>query len=240
MSGHSKWHNIREKKSKVDNMRGKVFTRVSKEIHMAVKEGGADPDNNFRLKVAIQRAKEVNMPADSIKRTMDKASGAGSADYEELLYEGYGPCGVALVIEIATDNRNRSAAEVRNVLSKNGCSLGESGCVAWMFKKKGLFLVPREAGEEETLMDLVLNAGAEDMETSEDGYEITCETSSFTAVKEALDTAKIACESAEISWIPENMVEITEEEAAKVMKLIDALDDLDDVQNVYSNFEIKG
>ncbi len=239
MSGHSKWHNIRDKKSRVDNARGKVFTKVSKEIHMAVKEGGTDPDTNFRLKVAIGRAKEVNMPADNIKRTIEKASGAGSADYEELLYEGYGPSGVALIIEIATDNRNRTAAEVRNIFSKNGCSLGESGCVAWMFKKKALFIIPAEQANEEALMDIVLVAGADELDLYEDMFEVTCEPSSFSAVKEALDAAGIKTESAEISWIPENTVEITEEDAAKVMKLTDALEDLDDVEEVYSNYEIK-
>ena len=237
MSGHSKWHNIRDKKSKVDSARGQIFTRVSKEMHMAVKEGGGDPDTNFRLKIAIQRAKDVNMPADNIKRTIEKASGAGSADYEELLYEGYGPCGVALVIEVATDNRNRTAAEVRNVFGKSGCSLGESGCVSWMFKKKGLFLIPK-GPDEDTLMDLVLTAGADDMESDEEGIEVTCETSSFTEVKEAIDGTKIKCESAEITWIPENTVTISEEDSAKVIKLIDALDALDDVQNVFANFEV--
>lgn len=237
MSGHSKWHNIRDKKSKVDSARGQVFTRASKEIHMAVKEGGGDPDNNFRLKIAIQRAKDVNMPADNIKRTIEKASGAGSADYEELLYEGYGPCGVALVIEVATDNRNRTAAEVRNVFVKSGCSLGESGCVSWMFKKKGLFLMPKGT-DEEALMELALSAGAEDMESDDEGIEITCELSSFSAVKDAIDNAGVKYDSAEITWIPENMVSISEEDSAKVIKLIDALDALDDVQDVFSNFEV--
>lgn len=239
MSGHSKWHNIRDKKSKVDNKRGQIFTKVSKEIHMAAKEGGGDPDTNFRLKIAIQRAKDVNMPADNIKRTVEKALGAGSADYEEFVYEGYGPCGVALIMEIATDNRNRTAAEVRNIFSKGGGSLGESGCVSWMFKKQGLFLIEKSAADEETLMNLVLEAGADDMAATEDGYEITTELSAYTAVKNALDEANIPCLSAEITWIPQNVAEISEGDSAKVLKVIDQLEDLDDVQNVYSNYEIK-
>ncbi len=239
MSGHSKWHNIKEKKSKTDSARGQVFTRVSKEIHMAVKEGGGDPATNFRLKIAIQRAKEVNMPADNIKRTIQKASGADATNYEQLIYEGYGPSGVALMIEIATDNRNRTAAAVRNALSKHGGSLGENGCVSYMFSKKGVILVPAEGNSEDSLMEIVLDAGGENIEETPDGFEITCSPGDFAPVKTALDDAKIECESAEIAWVPENYVEINEETGAKVSRLIDALDELDDVQNVYSNYEIK-
>lgn len=239
MSGHSKWHNIKEKKSKTDSARGQVFTRVSKEIHMAVKEGGADPASNFRLKIAIQRAKEVNMPADNIKRTIQKASGADATNYEQLIYEGYGPSGVAIMIEIATDNRNRSAAAVRNALSKHGGALGESGCVSYMFAKKGVLMVSAEGNTEDSLMEVVLDAGGENIEESSEGFEITCAPSDFVAVKTALDEAKIECESAEIAWVPDNYVEVNEETAAKIEKLIDALDSLDDVQNVYSNYEEK-
>ena len=239
MSGHSKWHNIKEKKSKTDSARGQVFTRVSKEIHMAVKEGGGNPDTNFRLKVAIQKAKEVNMPADNIKRTIEKASGAGAADYEQLMYEGYGPSGVAIMIEIATDNRNRSAAAVRSTLTKHGGSLGENGCVSYIFQKKGIIFVPAEGNTEDSLMELLLDAGCENIESSEDGFEITCAPSDFAAVKNALDDAKIECESAEVTWIPENYIEASEEVGAKVTKLIDALDAIDDVQNIYTNYDMK-
>lgn len=239
MSGHSKWHNIKEKKSRVDNARGKVFTKISKEIHMSVKEGGPDPDNNFRLKVAIGRAKEVNMPADSIKRTIEKAAGAGSANYEELLYEGYGPCGVALIMEIATDNRNRTAAEVRNIFSRSGCTLGENGCVSWMFNKKALFQIPESQIDEDKLMDIVINAGADDMELDEGYYNVVGEPSSYRAINEALEAASVKPESSEITWIPQNTVEITEAESEKVLRLINALEDFDDVDAVYSNYEVK-
>ncbi len=239
MSGHSKWHNIREKKSKTDSARGQIFTRVSKEIHMAVKEGGSNPDTNFRLKVAIQKAKEVNMPSDNIKRTIEKASGAGAAEYEELLYEGYGPSGVALMIEIATDNRNRSAASVRSALSKHGGTLGESGCVSYMFSKKGVFFILSENASEDKLMEIALEAGAENIENEDEGFEITSAPSDFASVKDALDSAGIQCESAEIAWVPETYIEVSEEIGLKIAKLIDALDSIDDVQNVYSNYEVK-
>ncbi|MDQ7822490.1 MAG: YebC/PmpR family DNA-binding transcriptional regulator [Candidatus Eremiobacteraeota bacterium] len=238
MSGHSKWHNIKIKKGKMDSLRGKLFTKVSKEIHMAVREGGPDPDNNFRLKVAIGRARDVNMPADSIKRTIEKASGSGSTDYEEFIYEGYGPAGVALIMEIATDNRNRSAAEVRRIFTKNGGSLGETGCVAWMFLKKGLIVISGGAVDEDTLMTVALEAGAEDLQNTDDGFEIVTELAALSAVRAALDDKKIAYESAEITWIPQNTVQVKEDDAANVLRLMEELEELDDVQQVYANFDI--
>lgn len=238
MSGHSKWHNIREKKGRMDSLKGKLFTKVSREILMAAKEGGSDPENNFRLKVAIQKAKEVNMPGDNIKRTIEKASGAGSESFEEIIYEGYGPAGVAFMLEVTTDNRNRTAAEVRRIFTKHGGSLGETGCVSWMFQKKGLILVGDKNYSEDEMMSIALDVGAEDMTHTEDGYEIVSDPSSFTEVRHALDDKKIPYESAEITWIPGNSVKLGADDGAKTLRLIEELEELDDVQEVYANFDI--
>lgn len=238
MSGHSKWHNIRVKKTKMDSLKGKLFTKLSKEILMAVKEGGPDPENNFRLKVAIGRARDANMPNENIKRTIEKATGAGSESYEEILYEGYGPAGVAFMLEVATDNRNRTAAEVRRLFTKYGGSLGESGCVAWMFQKKGLILISAKSIGEDELMNIALDIGAEDMTQSEDGYEIVTDPSTFSSVRKAIDERKISYDSAEITWIPTNTVKLEGEDASKTLRLIEELEDLEDVQQVYANFDI--
>lgn len=238
MSGHSKWHNIKVKKSKMDSLKGKLFTRVSKEILMAVKEGGPDPESNFRLKVAVQRAREVNMPGDNIKRTIEKASGAGAEAYEEIRYEGYGPGGVAVIIEVATDNRNRTAAEVRRIFTKFGNALGESGCVSWMFEKKGLILISDRSINEDELLALALDLGAEDMKTTEDGYEIYTDPATFAAVRNSLDEKKIPYDSAEISWIPSNTVKVEGDDAGKILRFIDEIEELEDVQQVYANFDI--
>jgi len=238
MSGHSKWHNIKIRKSKMDNLKGQVFTRVSKEIHMAVKDGGPDPENNYRLKMAIQKARSNNMPGDSIKKTIEKAQGAGASDYEEIIYEGYGPAGVAMMLEVATDNRNRSAAEVRFLYNKYGGNLGESGCVSWMFEKKAVIFIANPSLDEEALMTLAIEAGADDLQQTDDGFEITCEPSSFMAVRKALEDSTIAYESAEISWIPKNTVRVEGADVGKVLKLIEVLEELDDVQQVYANFDI--
>jgi YebC/PmpR family DNA-binding regulatory protein len=238
MSGHSKWHNIKIKKSKMDNIRGAVFTRISKEIHMAVKDGGPDPEINYRLKMAVQKAKDNNMPGDSIKKTIEKAMGAGSADFEEIMYEGYGPAGVAMMLDVATDNRNRSAAEVRNLYTKYGGNLGETGCVSWMFDKKGVIFIADPSLDEDNLMNIALEAGADDLQKLDDGYEITSEPSSFMGVRKALDDKKIPFESAEISWIPKNTVRVTGADVSRVLKLIEVLEELDDVNQVYANFDI--
>ncbi|MFP4497535.1 MAG: YebC/PmpR family DNA-binding transcriptional regulator [Vulcanimicrobiota bacterium] len=240
MSGHSKWHNIRLKKSKQDQARGKVFTKVSKEIMLAVKEGGPDPDANFRLSAAIDKAKQVNMPNSNIKRAIDKASGAGGdGDMEESVYEGYGPHGVAIMVETATDNKNRTIPEVRNIFSKHGGSMGEAGCVAWMFDKKGIITVKADQVKEDELMEVALEAGAEDMSREEGLFEITTEPSNFAAVTRALKARKIPIESSDLSMIPQNEIDITTVDAAKtIINLMDALEDNDDVQKVHANFNI--
>ena len=238
MSGHSKWHNIRIKKSKMDNLKGKLFTRVSKEILMAVKEGGPDPESNFRLKIAVQRARDANMPGDNIKRTIEKASGSGAEEFEEILYEGYGPAGVAFMLDVATDNRNRTAAEVRRIFTKFGGSLGESGCVAWMFQKKGLLTIEGTSVSEDDLMTIALDAGADDMTPIDDGYEISADPSNFTSVRKAFEEKKIAYESAEITWIPANTVKVEGDDASRTLKLVEELEELEDVQQVYANFDI--
>jgi YebC/PmpR family DNA-binding regulatory protein len=238
MSGHSKWHNIKIKKSKMDNIRGAVFTKISKEIHMAVREGGPDPDNNYRLKMAVQKAKDNNMPSDNIKKTIEKAVGGSAADFEEIIYEGYGPAGVAVMLQAATDNRNRTAAEVRRLFTRNGGSLGESGCVSWMFEKKGLIFVPENTIDEEALLSIVIDAGADDLNSVDEGFEITMEPTSMTEVRKALEEKKVAYESAEITWIPKNNVKVSDEDAGKVLKLVEELEEYDDIQQVYANFDI--
>lgn len=239
MSGHSKWHNIRERKGKVDSQRGKLFTKIAKEIFIAVKEGGSDPDTNYRLKICIGKAKEVNMPADNIKRTVDKAKGAASGEgYEQITYEGYGPNGVAIIIEAATDNRNRTAGEVRNIFSKYNGNLGETGCVGWMFAKKGLIVVAKSKANEDTLMELALNEGATDFKVEETSYEIETEPTDLHKVKIALESAKVPIESSNIIMMPQNTVKLTKDQAGQILKLMEILEDHDDVQQVHANFDI--
>lgn len=242
MSGHSKWANIKRRKAKVDEQRGKVFTKLGREIIIAAKHGGPDPSGNMRLKMAIQKAKEANMPQDTITRAIQRGSGdIEGVSYEEVVYEGYGPSGVAVLINIATDNRNRTAGEIRHILSRNGGNLGESGCVSWMFNRRGLIVVPVEDAKlsEDDLMMLALEAGAEDMRTEEGSYEITSEPDDFETVRKALTDAGVQPAEAEITMIPQTTVEITnEEDALKVLRLMDLLEDHDDVQSVTANFEI--
>jgi len=242
VSGHSKWANIKRRKAKVDEQRGKVFTKLGREIIIAAKHGGPDPSGNMRLKMAIQKAKEANMPQDTITRAIQRGSGdIEGVSYEEVVYEGYGPSGVAVLINIATDNRNRTAGEIRHILSRNGGNLGESGCVSWMFNRRGLIVVPVEDAKlsEDDLMMLALEAGAEDMRTEEGSYEITSEPDDFETVRKALTDAGVQPAEAEITMIPQTTVEITnEEDALKVLRLMDLLEDHDDVQSVTANFEI--
>ncbi|MFH0802281.1 MAG: YebC/PmpR family DNA-binding transcriptional regulator [bacterium] len=239
MSGHSKWHNIKEKKSKVDAQKGKLFTTVSKEIMMAVKEAGPEPDTNYRLKMAIQKAKDVNMPQDNIKRSIDRASGVGSENIEEINYEGYGPHGVAIIVEAATDNRNRMAAEMRNLFSKSGGSLGEAGCVAWMFDKRGVIEISSEnIKDEDELMMTALEAGAEDLKKEEDVFQILTSPSKLHQVRLFLEEKKFPIESAEITMIPKNTVTLDKNQAAQVLRLMDALEDQNDTLQVYANFDI--
>lgn len=239
MSGHSKWHNIRERKGKVDAQRGKMFTKLAKEMFIAVKEGGADPDTNYRLKMIIAKAKEVNMPSDNIKRTMEKAKGASSGEgYEQITYEGYGPNGVAILVEAATDNRNRTAGEIRNLFAKYNGNLGEVGCVGWMFKKMGLIIVDKSNANEDSLMELALNEGASDFKAEETSFEIETEPHDFHKIKTALEAAKIPILSANITMIPQNTVKLNKDQAGQVLKLVEILEEHDDVQAVHANFDI--
>jgi len=240
MSGHSKWANIKRKKSKMDDERGKVFTKIAKEIAVAVKQGGADPDGNFRLKLVIQKAKSNNMPADNINRCIQKAAGnTENTAYEEFFYEGYGPGGVAVLCAMMTDNRNRTASEIRYIFSRNNGNLGETGCVAWMFERKGQIVAELGDKEEEDLWLLALEAGADDLEINADVAEIVTATEALEPVRAALVSAGFAVISAEIAMLPANTVDINDEDTAKkLLKLLDALDDNDDVQQVYANYDI--
>ncbi len=240
MSGHSKWANIKHKKGKADALRGKITTKISREITIAVRMGGADPTGNMKLKLALTKAKANNIPKDNIQRAIQKGQGAlEGSNYEEITYEGYGPAGVAVMVSTLTDNRNRTAADVRHVFSKYGGNMGETGCVNWMFKRKGIFVVSSEAGvSEDDLMMMTLEAGAEDIKGDDDGFEITTQPEDFEAVEKALADNNIEVEMSEISMIPDTMAELSEEDAAKVQKMLDALEDLDDVQDVYTNADL--
>lgn len=240
MSGHSKWANIKHKKARQDEAKGAVFTKISKEIMVAVKQGGPDPEGNFRLKLCIQKAKANNMPNDNINRAIQKASGSADSDnFEEIYYEGYGPGGVAILLAILTDNRNRTASEIRYIFSRNGGNLGETGCVAWMFDRKGRLTVNLEDQDEDELMMLALEAGAEDFKAEDGMGEIITEPDSLEEVRAQLMNSGLQIEEAEVTMIPQNTVEVTElEQAKKLLKMVDALEDHDDVQNVYGNFDI--
>ncbi|MEE0680830.1 MAG: YebC/PmpR family DNA-binding transcriptional regulator [Candidatus Gastranaerophilaceae bacterium] len=239
MSGHSKWANIKNKKEKTDAQRGKIFTKIGREIAIAVKEGGSDPSNNSKLRDVIAKAKASNMPNDNISRSIKKAAGElGSVNYEEITYEGYGPGGTAVIVEVVTDNRNRAAADVRHIFDKNGGSMGSSGCVGWMFDKRGVMIIERSASiDEDELMMAALDAGAEDFIPQDDVYEVYTSVSDFSAVREALESAGYGFLSAELSMIPQNTVDISAdpEMVQKVERLLERLEDNDDVQEVYHN-----
>jgi YebC/PmpR family DNA-binding regulatory protein len=236
MSGHSKWSTIKRKKGAADAKRGKIFTKLIKEITIAAREGGGDPSANPRLRLAVDNAKASNMPADNIDRAIKKATGElEGVTYQELTYEGYGPGGVAILVEAATDNKNRTVAEIRHLFSKNGGNMGENGSVAWMFDKKGIITLPSQSKTEDEIMDIVLEAGAEDLQTEEDFFEIQTALESFEAVRKALLAKNLMIENASLQWIAKNTVTIGSNEAEKVMNLIEALEENDDVQNVYSN-----
>lgn len=240
MSGHSKWANIKRKKEKEDAWRGKAFTKVARQIMIAAREGGGDINANFRLRMAVEAAKAINMPGENIQRAINRGVGdVDSVAYEEIVYEGYGPGGVALLMQIATDNRNRTAGEVRYILSKHGGNLGESGCVAWMFEKKGSIVIRGEnLPAEDEVMLAALDAGAEDVVAEEDGFEVVCAPENFQTVQEQLRRSGLPIASAELVMEPKTTVTLGEEEARKVLTLIDALEDLDDVQTVFSNFTL--
>ena len=239
MSGHSKWKNIMHKKEKTDAARAKVFTKIGKEIAMAVKEGGADPVSNTKLRDLITKAKSLNVPNDNIKRIIDKASDDNSAAYEMVTYEGYGPGGVAVIVETATDNRNRTAPEVRHALSKFGGNMGTTGCVSFMFSEKGVIVVDNEDGDvdEDQLMDDALEAGAGDILTEEGAFEVYTEPSDFTAVCEALSAKGYKFLSADLEKVPASYVELNEEQAVQMQKMLDMLEENDDVQNVFHNWD---
>ena len=240
MSGHSKWHNIQAKKGKADAARGKIFTKLGRELLIAVKQGGPDPAGNSKLKDVIAKCKAANMPNDTINNAIKKASGEGnSANYEEITYEGYGPNGVALIVEASTDNKNRTAADVRHAFDKSGGNLGTSGCVSYLFNKKGIIVIERENAnkEEEELMMLALEAGAEDFEATEEIYEITTEPSNFSEVREKLESEGLTFLEAEVQMVPTTTVVLDEQAQEKMDKLVDRLNELDDVMNVYHNAE---
>jgi YebC/PmpR family DNA-binding regulatory protein len=239
MAGHSHWAGIKHKKALIDNRRGKLWSKLSKAIIVAAKIGGGDPNANLRLRYAIIDAKAGNMPKDTIDRAIKKGAGElEGANFEEILYEGYGPNGVAILCEILTDNRNRTAGEVRKIFEIAGGKLGATGCVAWMFDRKGLIEIPADQTNEESLMELALEAGAEDVRRSGSNFEIICDPDAFTSVSDAVDAAGIKPEVRKITRIPKDTVDLDAASARAVLKLMDALDDHDDVQNVAANFNI--
>lgn len=239
MSGHSKWHSIRHKKAVVDAKRGKQFAKMIKEIAMAARLGGGDPDANPRLRTAIASAKAMNMPADNIKRAVQRGTGElEGVTYEEVVYEGYGPGGVAVYVEALTDNKNRAVAALRHLFTKHGGNLSEPGSVAWMFSKKGVFMVEEEAVGEEHLMDVALEAGADDIELAEGTYEVTCPWEHFERLREALSAAGIPTTLAEVVQVPQSTIKLEGSQAQQVLRLMEALEDHDDVQKVSANFDI--
>ena len=241
MSGHSKWSTIKRKKGAADAKRGKIFTRLIKELTIAARMGGGNPDANPRLRTAMAAAKSENMPKDNIERAIKKGTGElEGTSYEESMYEGYGPGGVAVLVDVLTDNKNRTAAEIRHIFTKNNGNLGESGCVAWMFHKKGTLVYEKSAVEEEVLMDAVLDAGAEDINEDENTWVVMTDPKDFYAIKDTIDTKEGIPNytMAEISMIPQNTVKVAGKEAEQVLRLMEALEDNDDVQNVYANFDI--
>jgi len=239
MSGHSKWATIKHKKGALDAKRGKIFTRLIKEITMAAKSGGGDPDSNPRLRTAITAAKAENMPADNIKRAVQRGTGElPGATYEEVTFEGYGPGGVALLVDVTTDNRNRTVSEIRHMFTKGGGNLGEAGSVSWMFHKKGEIVVPKSAAKEEVLMDIVLENGGEDLRDDQESWEITTDPGSYEAVLNAIKKANIEVAHSQIGKVPQNYIKLEGPAARQMIHLLEAIEDHDDVQNVYSNFDV--
>jgi YebC/PmpR family DNA-binding regulatory protein len=241
LSGHSKWSSIKHKKGAADVKRGKLFSKLARAIIVAAKEGGPDPANNLALQNAVEKAKSYSMPKDNIERAIARGSGEGTdgANFETVVYEGYGPEGVAVIVEALTDNRNRTASEVRHAFARHGGALGATGAVAWQFDRRGVVLVPEEGVDEEELFLAAADAGADDVSRDGDVFEVTSAPEALAAVREAIESAGFAIDSAELSMVPKNTVAIEDESAAKsVMRLIDSLEDNDDVQDVYANFDI--
>jgi len=239
MSGHSKWSTIKHKKGAADAKRGKIFTKLIKEITVAARMGGGDPEANPRLRKAINDAKAQNMPKDNLERAIKKGTGdLEGVEYEELTYEGYGPGGVAVLVECLTDNKNRTVADVRYIFSKAGGNIGTDGCVSWMFDKKGLISVDKEIADEDTLMEIALEAGAEDVKDEGDCFEVITDPADFDTVKEAIEAASIKYQVAEVTMIPQTQTRVEGKEAEQMIKFMDAMDDCDDIQKFYSNAEI--
>jgi len=239
MSGHSKWSTIKRKKGAADAKRGKVFSKVIKEITIAARMGGGDPEGNPRLRAAVALAKSENMPKDNIDRAIKKGTGdLDGASYEEVVYEGYGPGGVAVLTKVLTDNKNRTVADVRHIFTKNGGSLGETGCVAWMFEKKGYFVFEKSKIDEEALMEWGLEAGVEDIREQEEEWEVITPMEDFEKIRLALEAKKWVPQVAEMSMIPKNTLKVEGKHAEQMLRLMEALEDNDDVQNVYANFDI--
>jgi len=236
MSGHSKWATIRRKKGALDAKRGKIFTRLIREITIAARQGGGDPDGNPRLRLAIDNAKAANMPADNIERAIKKATGElEGSQISELIYEGYGPGGVAILVEVATDNKNRTVAEIRHIFSRGNGNMGETGSVAWMFERKGIITVKRENKSEDEMMEIILDAGADDLSTEEDFFEVTATLENFEHVRKALIDKRLIVENASLQWTAKNLTPVKGDDAEKLIKLIEAIEESDDVQNVFSN-----
>ena len=239
MSGHSKWSTIKHKKGAADAKRGKIFTKVIKEITVAARIGGGDVDGNPRLRLAVQKAKEVNMPQENLIRAIKKGTGElEGVQYQEISYEGYGPGGVAIFMEVMTDNKNRTIGELRAILDKNGGNMGENGCVAWIFEKKGIITIMISEKDEEELLELVMDAGGDDLQTVDDYYEITTSVESFESVRKAIEISGLKVQSAQLTRIPQNTVNVEEKNCKSLLRLMDMLEDHDDIQKLYSNFDI--
>jgi YebC/PmpR family DNA-binding regulatory protein len=239
VSGHSKWHNIKIRKQKVDLVRGKLFSKLAREIAVAAKEGGGDPAGNARLRTAIERAREAGVPNDNVQRAIQRGTGGGEgANYENIVYEGYAPGGVAILVEVLTDNRNRAASDVRSIFTKHGGSLGAAGSVAYIFDRQGLITVDRASVKEDDLLLKAVEAGADDVRSTTDAYEIVTSVDTFFTVKQALEAAAIAVQAADITMVPRSTVRVEGKGAKQVLALMDALEDQDDVQRVHANFDI--
>lgn len=239
MSGHSKWSTIKRKKGKADAARGKIFSKLIKEITLAAREGGGDPEGNSRLRTAIATAKAANMPSQNIEKAIKRGTGeVPGVSIEEISYEGYGPGGVAMLVDCVTDNRNRTTAEVRRAFSKHGGNMGSAGCVAWMFSLRGMIMVDRSKADEDTILSIALEAGAEDVRSDENTFEIVTDLANFEDVKKAIESKGIEYASAERTKVPQTTVKLTGKEAEQMLRLMEVIEELDDVQNVYANFDI--